>query len=84
MVCKEISNEGVMTFNSIYDAVVSICKISSKFFKEEPAIQQQFSFAKVTKTLGISKKAAAKKTVTLYSNKKTCHRGSFLFSILRI
>jgi hypothetical protein len=58
---KEISNEGVVAFNSIYDAVVSICKISSKFFKQEPAIQQQFSFAKVTKTLGISKKAAAKK-----------------------
>lgn len=48
---KEMSSEAVQEFNSIYNAVISICKISSKFFKEQPAVKEQFSFTKVNKAL---------------------------------
>jgi hypothetical protein len=57
---KEITSEGITAFNNIYDTVISICKIASKFYKETPAVQQQFSFSKVTKSLSVTKKAPAK------------------------
>jgi hypothetical protein len=57
---KEITNEVITVFNDIYDAVVSIARISNKLYKDNPALQQQFSFAKVTRGLTVAKKKVAK------------------------
>jgi hypothetical protein len=43
---KEISQAGVTEFNAIYTQVISIAKISAKFFKDDKAIKDEFSFAK--------------------------------------
>ena len=48
---KELTEASLKEFNEIYDAVISICKISTKFFKDKPALKDQFSFTKVSKTL---------------------------------
>jgi hypothetical protein len=48
---KEITDEAIKAFNEIYDQVISIAKISSKFYKEEKTKQQLFSFSKVTANL---------------------------------
>lgn len=48
---KEISNEAVQEFNSIYEAVISICKIAANFYKEQPVVKDQFNFTKVNKAL---------------------------------
>ena len=52
---KQTTQEAIIEFNSIYNKVVSITKIASKFFKDNPALKQQFSFAKVSKTLNNTK-----------------------------
>jgi len=38
--------------NNIYDEVISICKIASRFLKEKPASKAQFNFAKIVRNLG--------------------------------
>ena len=43
---KEISQAGVTEFNAIYTEVISIAKISAKFFKDDKAIKDEFSFSK--------------------------------------
>ena len=43
---KEISQAGVTELNAIYTQVISIAKISAKFFKDDKAIKDQFSYAK--------------------------------------
>ena len=43
---KEISQAGVTELNAIYTQVISIAKISAKFFKDNKAIKDQFSYAK--------------------------------------
>ena len=48
---KELTEASLKEFNEIYDAVISICKISTKFFKDKPALKDQFSFNKVAKVL---------------------------------
>jgi len=48
---KTITVAAVNEFNDIYNQVISICKISAKFYKDEPAVKDQFSFAKVLKSL---------------------------------
>lgn len=48
---KTITAAALTEFNSIYDQVISICKIASKFYKDEPHLKEQFSFAKVSKAL---------------------------------
>jgi len=48
---KELTEAATNEFNDIYNAVISICKISSKFFKDKPALKDQFNFSKVSKTL---------------------------------
>lgn len=52
---KEISQEAVETFNSIYDEVMGICKIASKIYKDEPLKKEQFTFSKVVKKMGTPK-----------------------------
>lgn len=48
---KELTEASLKEFNEIYEAVISICKISTKFFKDKPALKDQFSFNKVAKVL---------------------------------
>jgi hypothetical protein len=52
---KEITAEGINFFNNIYDDVISIAKISAKFYKDEPIKKDLFSFAKINKTLSAQK-----------------------------
>lgn len=56
---KTITAASLKEFNEIYDSVISICKISGKFFKDKPHLKDQFSYSKVAKTLNQTKKAAA-------------------------
>jgi hypothetical protein len=56
---KEITKEGISIFNDIYDEVISIAKIATKFYIGEPTKKALFSFAKINKTLGTQKLKAA-------------------------
>lgn len=47
--------EAITDFNAIYSRVISVSKIASKLFKGSPAIQQQFSFYRIIKTMNRSK-----------------------------
>jgi len=38
--------------NNIYDMTISICKIASRFLKDQPAVKAQFSFHKIIKNQG--------------------------------
>jgi hypothetical protein len=49
---KEVSQTAVKEFNEIYNNVISVAKISSKFFKDNPAIKDTFSYTKTLKRLG--------------------------------
>lgn len=58
---KEITATAINEFNNIYDKIISITRISSKFFKTDKAKSDQFSFNNVSKT--INNKSLNKKTV---------------------
>jgi hypothetical protein len=58
---KEITTAGVTLFNEIYDEVISVGKISAKFYKAEPIKRDLFSFAKINKTLSAQKLSAEPK-----------------------
>jgi hypothetical protein len=57
---KTITAAALKEFNEIYDQVISISKISAKFFKNQPEIQAQFSYNKVAKALNYTGKAKPK------------------------
>lgn len=44
---KEITNEAIIAFNTIYDQIMSITKITRNFYKTDPIKKQQFAFAKI-------------------------------------
>ncbi len=48
---KVISQAGVTEFNTIYAQVISIAKIAAKFFKDDKAAQDKFSYSKTVATL---------------------------------
>jgi hypothetical protein len=48
---KELTAAGIKAFNEIHDEAISICRIATRYFKEKPAIKDQFSFSKVLKAL---------------------------------
>ncbi|OYU79333.1 MAG: hypothetical protein CFE23_14605 [Flavobacterium sp. BFFFF1] len=48
---KVITAEAVAEFNAIYDQLVSVNRIASKFFKGDKSRQELFSFSKITKSL---------------------------------
>jgi len=54
---KEITAESITLFNEIYDTVITIAKISAKFYKDNPPLKDQFSFNKVKNKLNLTKKA---------------------------
>lgn len=56
---KEISNEVVDVFNSIYDEVIGICKKASAYYQYDAVKKEQFTFRKVIANLG-----SARKTIT--------------------
>ena len=49
---KEITQAAVSEFNEIYEQIISIAKIAAKFFKDNKAVQEQFSFARTVSNLG--------------------------------
>lgn len=48
---KVISQAGVTEFNIIYNQVISVAKISAKFFKGDKAMMDKFSYAKTVQGL---------------------------------
>ena len=48
---KELTQEAIKNFNNIYEQAAAIAKISTKFFKGNATVQEQFSFSKVKKQL---------------------------------
>ena len=61
---KEITETAINAFNEIYDDVISIAKIASNFYKEEPVKKDLFSFTKINKTISAQKQATANPTTT--------------------
>ena len=57
---KTITAAGVKVFNEIYDSVISVCKISAKFYKGQQDMKDQFSYRLVSNK--ISPKPKAKPT----------------------
>lgn len=53
---KTITAEAITQFNIIYSKVISVSKISTKFYKDSPAQKEQFSFNKVSKAINASRK----------------------------
>ncbi|WP_298139519.1 hypothetical protein [Flavobacterium sp.] len=62
---KTITAEAITQFNLIYNKVISVSKISTKFYKDSPAQKEQFSFNKVSKAINASRKSATTKTPTV-------------------
>jgi hypothetical protein len=48
---KELSQASVAELNAIYSEVISVAKISAKFFKDDKAVQSQFSYTGILKGL---------------------------------
>lgn len=53
---KEVTQDAIAAFNSVYDEVIAVAKISAKFFKDKPSVKEQFSFSKVKGNLNNTKK----------------------------
>jgi hypothetical protein len=49
---KEVSKEGIDTFNAIYDEVIGISKIAAKYYEADKLKKEQFTFSKVVKRMG--------------------------------
>ncbi|UPT69295.1 MAG: hypothetical protein M0D53_08645 [Flavobacterium sp. JAD_PAG50586_2] len=52
---RELTATAITEFNEIYDAITSIAIISAKLLKDNPALKQQFSYNKVSKTINAGK-----------------------------
>lgn len=55
---KILTAETTNELNNIYDSVISVCKIASKFLKSDPVLKAQFNFRKIVKSLSIQAKDA--------------------------
>ena len=53
---KVITAEAVTEFIRIYNKVISVAKISTKFYKDNPALKDQFSFNKISNALNKTRK----------------------------
>jgi hypothetical protein len=60
---KELTAAGIKAFNEIHDEAISICRIATCYFKDKPAIKDQFSFTKVAKALNGPKAPSKKEKV---------------------
>jgi len=56
---KAVTAEDIAAFNEVYTKVIGIAKIASNFYKGNPAMQEQFSFGKITR--GLKNAPAARK-----------------------
>lgn len=54
---KTITAAALKEFNDIHSQVISICKIATKLYLDDPALKARFSFNKVAKTLNATKLA---------------------------
>lgn len=63
MSSKQVTQEVRDSFNAIYDEIIVICKIASAYYRYEPFKAEQFTFQKVLKNLGTSKKITLKAEV---------------------
>ncbi|NJN26647.1 MAG: hypothetical protein HC819_12035 [Cyclobacteriaceae bacterium] len=59
---KEVAKEVNDAFTAIYDEIIAICKIASKYYKYEPLKKEQFTFAKALSNLGASTKVTGTET----------------------
>jgi hypothetical protein len=57
---KEITAEAITEFNAIYDKIISIARIATKFYKDNKPLADQFSFTKVAKNINNTKKPTTK------------------------
>ncbi len=48
---KVVTEEAVKEFNTIYEEIISIAKIARKFYKGNPAMQDEFSYNKIRRKL---------------------------------
>ncbi len=48
---KEVTQEAIIDFNNVYNKVIAVAKIAANFFKENQAVKEQFSYAKVKNNL---------------------------------
>ena len=48
---KELTLEAITEFNEIYTQIIGIAKIASRIFKDNPAIREQFSYAKILRAV---------------------------------
>ena len=53
---QNISEEAILAFNAIYDEVIGIGKIASKYYKDDKLKKDQFTFSKVVKNMGTAEK----------------------------
>lgn len=61
---KDVSQEAVDTFNSIYTEVIGIGKITAKIYKDVPLKKDLFTFSKVVKKMGAANKKAEEPATT--------------------
>jgi len=52
---KQVSGEAVNTLNGIYDELVGICKIASRFYQQDPLRKKQFTFTKLISNMNATK-----------------------------
>lgn len=52
---KVLTDEAIIAFNIIYNKLITIATIAAKFYKDQPALKEQFSFTKVKNNLNKKK-----------------------------
>lgn len=55
-VSQNISQEALTAFNAIYDEVIGIGKIASKYYKDDKLKKERFTFTKVVSKMGTAEK----------------------------
>ena len=60
---QSVSKEALDTFNAIYDEVIGIGKIASKYYKDDKLKKDQFTFSKVVDKMGSAEKKKEEPTV---------------------
>jgi hypothetical protein len=48
---KNVTQGVLKEFNEIYNEIITIAKLSAKFYKDNPAVKQKFSYSRTIKTL---------------------------------
>ena len=48
---KEVTQEAIIDFNDVYKKAIAVSKIAANFFKDNKAVQDQFSFTKVRNSI---------------------------------